>query len=94
VHLVFQFRSSALASAVASSSTSTTQTGTSNLQRTLLGGSGAALLNPSYVTVDQTVFVNSATSQIYFIAVLCSAACYDRNRGAIETIVNSWTVLP
>jgi hypothetical protein len=92
VHIVFQFRSSALATAQALATDATGVAG--DLQRTLLGGSAAALLNPDYVTVDQMALVSVETDQIYFMAVLCSAACYDRNRIDIQSIVSSWTVLP
>lgn len=92
IHIVFQFRSGSLASAQASASSGAA--GSADVQRTLLGGGHAALLGPDYVTVDQVAFVNPDSSQVYFIAMLCSAACYDRNRNDIESIVNSWTVLP
>ena len=93
VHIVFQFRASSLASAQASV-TQTATSGAAALQRTLLGGAHAALLSPDYVTVDQMAFVNADSSQVYFIAVLCSAACYQRNSSDISSIVDSWTVLP
>jgi hypothetical protein len=89
VHVVFQFRASALGSVSA-----TPGLGAADLQRALLGGAGAALLSPDYVTVNQTSLVDPATSRIYYIAVLCSAECFDRNRSEIESIVDSWTVLP
>lgn len=93
LHIVFQFRASSLASAQAST-TQTAAAGTTDLQRTLLGGVHAALLSPDYVTVDQMAFVNPDATQVYFIAVLCSAACYQRNSSDISSIVDSWTVLP
>lgn len=93
LHIVFQFRASSLASAQASA-TQTATSGAADLQRTLLGGLQAALLSPDYVTVDQMAFVNADSSQVYFIAVLCSAACYQRNSSDISSIVDSWTVLP
>jgi hypothetical protein len=93
LHIVFQFRASSLASAQASA-TPTATSGAASLQRTLLGGAHAALLSPDYVTVDQEAFVNPDSSQVYIIAVLCSAACYQRNSSDIRSIVDSWTVLP
>ncbi len=93
LHIVFQFRASSLASAQASATQAATP-GAAELQRTLLGGVHAALLSPDYVTVDQMAFVNADSSQVYFIAVLCSAACYQRNSSDISSIVGSWTVLP
>lgn len=92
LQIVFQFRASALATAQASASSTTGTAG--DLQRALLGGSAASLLSPDYVTVSQRVLVSADTSKLYFIAVLCSAACYDRNRADIESTVSSWTVLP
>jgi hypothetical protein len=89
VHVVFQFRLSALG-AVATQA----DPDASELQRALLGGSGAALLSPGYVTVNQAALVDATTSRVYFIAVLCSAVCYERNRSDIQSIVDSWTVLP
>jgi hypothetical protein len=86
---VFQFRASALGSVSA-----TPAPGAADLQRALLGGAGATLLSPDYVTVNQTSLVDPDTSRIYYIVLLCSAECYDRNRSAIESIVDSWTVLP
>ncbi len=90
VHVVFQFRASALATAQASAPA----TGENDLQRALLGGAGAALLSPDYVTVNQMSLVDPETSRVYYIALLCSAQCYDRNRSDIQSIVDSWTVLP
>ena len=92
VHIVFQFRASSLASAQAS--VDQTGSGADDLQRTLLGGVHAALLSPDYVTVDQMAYVNADSSQVYIMAVLCSAACYQRNDSDISSIVDSWTVLP
>jgi hypothetical protein len=92
VHVVFQFRASALATAQASAAEAGAEG--DDLQRSLLGGAGAALLSPDYVTVDQMVLVDAETSRVYYIAVLCSAECFNRNRSDIEAIVDSWTVLP
>ena len=89
VHVVFQFRASSLAAAESSAGT----TGPTDLQRALLGGEGAALLSPDYVTVDQTALVDAATSRVYYIAVMCSAECFNRNHADIRSIVDSWTVL-
>ncbi len=90
VHVVFQFRASSLAAA----QTSAAGSGPTDLQRSLLGGGGAALLSPDYVTVNQTALVDAETKQVYYLAVMCSAECYDRNRSDVESIVDSWTVLP
>ena len=92
LHIVFQFRASSLATAQAS--VPQTAEGAAALQRTLLGGVRAGLLSPDYVTVDQMALVDAETSQVYLIAVLCSASCYQRNSSDISSIVDSWTVLP
>jgi hypothetical protein len=92
VHVVFQFRARALASAQAAAAAA--GTAAEDVQRALLGGAGAALLSPDYVTVDQMVLVDAETSRVYYLAVLCSAECFNRNRSDIEAIVDSWTVLP
>ena len=92
LHIVFQFRASSLATAQAS--VPQTAEGAAALQRTLLGGVNAGLLSPDYVTVDQMALVDAETSQVYLIAVLCSASCYQRNSSDISSIVDSWTVLP
>jgi hypothetical protein len=30
---------------------------------------------------------------VYYAAILCSADCYQRNSGEIESTINSWTVI-
>ena len=94
VHLVLQFRASALPAAVAASQTSTSgSTGTNPLQRALLGGAGAGVLSPDFVEVDQKVLIDDASNRVYYLAILCSASCYQQNRGSIEAAVDSWTVI-
>jgi hypothetical protein len=88
VRVTFQFRASSLAAAQ-----TTTGGAPTDLQRALLGGGGAALLSPDYVTVSQIALVDAETSRVYYLAVLCSATCHDRNRTDIESIIDSWTVL-
>jgi len=44
------------------------------------------------VTVDQVAIVDAGTKEIHFLAVTCSAQCYERHKDAINTIVDSWTV--
>lgn len=57
-------------------------------------GAGApAFLNDTYVQVSQTAYFDEATDRVYVLAVMCSAECYSRNRGDIESAVDSWTVL-
>lgn len=89
VRVTFQFRESSLAAAQTNAGGEST-----DVQRALLGGGGAALLSPDYITVSQIALVDAETSRVYYLAVLCSAPCYDRNRTDIESIVDSWTVLP
>jgi hypothetical protein len=90
--LVFQFRASALATARASA-TQPSSTGDEQLQRALLGGEGIAVLSPDFVEVDQKVFIDPTSSKVYYVAILCSADCYQRNRGQITAAVDSWTVI-
>ena len=92
VGVVFQFRASALQAVLTAAAQAGTEAG--DLQRALLGGAGAALLSPDYVTVNQMSLVDPETSRVYYIAVLCSAQCYDRNQSEIQSIVDSWTVMP
>jgi hypothetical protein len=89
VHVVFAFRTSALANADGADTTAT-----EGLQRALLGSRGAALVSPDFVVVNKLALVDPDSSRVYAIAVLCSAECYDRNRSDIQSTVSSWTVLP
>jgi hypothetical protein len=92
VHLVFQFRASALAKATAAT-TQPSSTGDEQLQRALLGGEGVAVLSPAFVEVDQKAFIDPTSSKVYYVAILCSADCYQRNRDQIGAAVDSWTVI-
>jgi hypothetical protein len=95
LHMIVQFRASALSAAISQSASSSTPSTseTSGLQGALLGGQGASVLSPEFIEVDQKVLVDDATHRIYFLAILCSADCYQRNKGAIEAAVDSWTVI-
>lgn len=93
VHLVYQFRESALET-LAEADPSAEPTAPSDLQRSLLGGAGVGVLSPDFVQVSQTAYLDPATNRVYFMALLCSATCFSRNRGDIEATVDSWTVLP
>jgi hypothetical protein len=55
---------------------------------------GTALLDDTYVHVSQTAYFDESTERVYVFAVMCSTECYGRNRGDIDTAVESWTVLP
>lgn len=46
----------------------------------------------SFVTYDQTALVNNITTEIYRLLLKCESTCYERNRGEIDDIVDSWTV--
>ncbi len=41
----------------------------------------------------QTAYMDPGCDKVYILAVLCSAECYGRNRGDIETVINSWAVI-
>jgi hypothetical protein len=94
VQMVFQFRASALASATSGdASSSTGSTGDEQLQRALLGGQGVAVLSPDFVQVDQKAFIDPSSSKVYYVAILCSADCFQHNRDQIGAAVDSWTVI-
>jgi hypothetical protein len=44
------------------------------------------------VTVDQVAVIDPGTKEIHFLAITCSAQCYDREKGTINTVMDSWTV--
>jgi hypothetical protein len=92
IHIVFQFRHRALEK-VASKPPQETDV-SEQLQRGGLGGTGAALLTQDFVTVNQVALVDPTTSRAYVFVALCSAACYERHRGDIESAVDSWVVIP
>ena len=52
------------------------------------------LAGESYIHMTQTAYYDPTTDKVYFLAVLCEANCYSRNRGDIETVINSWAVIP
>jgi hypothetical protein len=93
IHLVLQFRASALPAAVSAASQATSTAADGSLQGALLGGAGASVLDPKFVEVDQKVLIDDASDRVYYLAILCSASCYDQNRGSIESAVDSWTVI-
>lgn len=79
MHMEVQVASSALASLNAGGATSTEE---------------PSFLSDRYVQMSQTAYYDPNTDRVYFLAVLCDANCYSRNRGDIETVVNSWAVIP
>lgn len=58
-----------------------------------VGGASTPFLNDTYVQVSQTAYFDDTTERVYVLAVMCSADCFNRNRGDIEAAVDSWTVL-
>ncbi|MEX1264206.1 MAG: hypothetical protein WEE66_09800 [Actinomycetota bacterium] len=61
----------------------------------IVGGAGDAsvLVSDDYLHINQTAYMDPSTDKVYILAVLCSADCYARNHGDIETVVNSWAVI-
>jgi hypothetical protein len=45
-----------------------------------------------FTTLDQTVIVDADTTKVYVLVIGCSDDCYDKNKGEIESLVDSWTV--
>jgi hypothetical protein len=64
-----------------------------------LASTDAALGGPDvffddrFVQISQTAYMDPASDKVYVLAVLCSAECYGRNRGDIESVINSWAVI-
>jgi hypothetical protein len=44
------------------------------------------------VTVDQVAVIDAGTKEVHFLAVTCSAQCYEHEKDTINTVVDSWTV--
>ncbi len=64
----------------------------------VLGESGGGddpptILDDDYLHINQTAYIDPSSDKVYILAVLCSAECYSRNRGDIDTVVNSWAVI-
>jgi hypothetical protein len=58
------------------------------------GDVGPGFLASDYVQMNQIALLDASTEHAYILALLCSADCYSRNRGDIESAIDSWTVLP
>lgn len=58
------------------------------------GDGGPGFLASDYVQLNQIALLDASTEHAYVLALLCSADCYSRNRGDIESAIDSWTVLP
>jgi hypothetical protein len=44
------------------------------------------------ITVEQIGMVDSGTQKLHLLAIWCASTCYDRYRGSIAQVVDSWTV--
>jgi hypothetical protein len=47
-----------------------------------------------YVRVVQLAYIEEASGLTFVLAVMCSASCFERYGGEIDTVIDSWTVLP
>lgn len=56
-------------------------------------GGGKVLFDDRFVQISQTAYMDPASDRVYVLAVLCSAECYSRNRGDIESVIESWAVI-
>jgi hypothetical protein len=53
----------------------------------------AQLPNSStYVTFDQVTIVDPKTEHLHLMVVSCTVTCFEREKGTINTIMDSWTV--
>ncbi|MGH2540285.1 MAG: hypothetical protein ACRDGK_07170 [Actinomycetota bacterium] len=58
------------------------------------GATGSSVLfDDRFVQISQTAYLDPASDKVYVLAVLCSAECFSRNRGDIESVINSWAVI-
>jgi hypothetical protein len=93
LHMVVSFRESVLPAAVAAAAGQDAQPVDSDaLERSLLGGGAAPILTPGFVEFDQQTLVDASTHKVYSIILACSSECFQRDRGAIEDTIDSWTV--
>jgi hypothetical protein len=46
-----------------------------------------------YVQVSQLAYVEEQSGLTLVLAVMCSVECFERHRGEIDTVIDSWTVL-
>ncbi len=81
VRLVFEFRPSALG-----------QLGTD--QGGVTGGGATAAFSDAFVVVDQIAYLDANSDNVYLMALMCSADCYDRYKTQIDNSIGSWTVKP
>lgn len=45
-----------------------------------------------FVTFDQVSIVDADTTELHLLFISCSARCYEREKGTIDTVLESWTV--
>jgi hypothetical protein len=45
-----------------------------------------------FVTFDQVSIVDADTKELHLLFISCSAKCYQREKGTINTVMDSWTV--
>ena len=65
----------------------------SALEEAAASEGGSVLFDDRFVQISQTAYMDPASDKVYVLAVLCSAECYGRNRGDIESVINSWAVI-
>jgi hypothetical protein len=65
----------------------------SALEQNGAAGGGQVLFDDRFVQISQTAYLDPASDKVYVLAVLCSAECYGRNRGDIESVIESWAVI-
>lgn len=65
----------------------------SALEQNGSAGGGQVLIDDRFVQISQTAYLDPASDKVYVLAVLCSAECYGRNRGDIESVIESWAVI-
>ena len=47
-----------------------------------------------YVHVSQLAYAQESVGIAFVVAVMCSESCFERHREEIDTVIDSWTVLP
>jgi hypothetical protein len=65
----------------------------SALEGDLAAGGSEVLFDERFVQISQTAYLDPGSDKVYVLAVLCSAECYGRNRGDIESVIQSWAVI-
>lgn len=65
----------------------------SALEGDAAAGGSTVFFDDRFVHVSQTAYLDPASDKVYVLAVLCSAECFGRNRGDIESVIDSWAVI-